>query len=350
MEFERLLLPEDKQELDQHGGLDLAAPKAAEILGYSSKGSLREESSRPSIARPASYSTVTRAWDNSDSPLSFSEDDLVPTKPQWAQISKDNTYKDSDQERDSSIPASHVYSKPPESANDSRISVQRAMFVSHSPTRRSSHASQDTEPPAQNPPSQRHTDTPRKLTPSISDSSTTSRSRSLSKTFSLRKSRTSRSTNRSPDRTSKMDETDSSSQQYTSTESRENESQSSENATTNSANEEKSAISSTGFTPRRIMSLRSKKSSSQTNKSNDSSDLLTSKPPKRSMTPIFKSLSSNNVPSLADSNANVPPVPGPVPVEKFAIFSDRSSRRKDDLWTAFRSLESDLTKFVTLLM
>ena len=345
MDLENVLLPEDKQERDSHNGIDLAASQAAASLEKSTRGLIRE-----GLPRPASYTSVPRTLEKNDLSFSFSEDDLVPNKSTWPGGSRNMVFDHAAPDGEPVTSSSQIYSKPANLTPDSRITVQRTVFVSdHSSQQRQiSPTRSEVQTKQIHPLQARRDEATAKQTSSEVSPSIASRNKSLSKSWSInRRSKSTQKSLGSPEKVSEEGleghgESIDTLYDTTNVKARPFEMDTPDNLA--SSKQEESSTRPV-WKSRRALSQRLKRSQ---NKPTDSFITLASDETRRPVTPIHKSFSNSSVPSLVQfksQHTNVPPLPGTVPSEKRSLLSERSNPQRDELWSVFRTLNADLTKY-----
>lgn len=76
-----------------------------------------------------------------------------------------------------------------------------------------------------------------------------------------------------------------------------------------------------------------------------------SSPIKRPSIPPQRSFSSSTLPSFATSNrvgASAAPLPGLISADKFRVANPSAAKKKDELWSVFRTLDGDFQKYATM--
>lgn len=333
MDLESVLLPQDRQEPERYG-------KNTEALGYA-------------LPRPASYSYIPKPQDHDRLPFSFSEDDLVPTKPTWSENPRFESRDGAVGKED--LAYSSARNKPLTTSPNSRISVQRTAPVSDQLSQRREPSVQFHDLPLKHlhPLSPPREEQPRAAT-SDTAASAPRKAKTLSKTLSLaRKSRTSITSSPSPE-TGPRDAANglryararSSSPMVTEPPSTSDDSR--PNPHINAENLSSSSL----LRSKRTLSRRAKKSQTPSTKPPDAPTSQSTDSPKRPVTPLLKSWSNSNVPALTrfkDDKGNIPPLPATTPTAKLGFRGERDTKKKDELWSAFKALDADFSKYVVPL-
>ncbi|KAL9055618.1 MAG: hypothetical protein Q9162_003428 [Coniocarpon cinnabarinum] len=307
------------------------------------------------LPRPASFTSLPQAPEPADAPFTFSEDDLVPTKTSWSDPSSQDDLRTALHGPEARKSPAHVYSKPPHTSPDSRITVQRTVLVQAQATRGNPPPSTATD----NRPSQPALPmkAPGNEDPaSPSDAETFSRTK-LTKSLSFaRKTKQAREASRSPEKSSNDPQNGQiSTTPIASATTRAGRFFSRETSTRvpkaqEEAHKDEKSIARSISRGRSKLSKRSAKtfvttSNEKPAETTNGSVVETTKKP---ATPLLKSFSNSSIPSLATTTGETPAVP-PLPINigsgNSAVGQERSSKRTDDLWSVFRALDSDFAKF-----
>ena len=331
MDLENVLLPQHDKEKQFHGGQDLVAPKAAEILGYAPRGPLREE-----LPRPASYTSVPKLHETGNLAFSFSEDDLVPTTTSWLEASNNSSHdrilQDEGLHRNPALSLSNPGPLP-----DRKITVQRAMQRLNrqhtkrpaSPQRQTSSAHQ-TQMPYDHAQESNNTATLEAL----------SMGKTLTKSFSLgRRAKLSRSASRSPRHTPKTpdaDVTSSPGKAETSTLA------TIQDIGNDSPSKDENSLESSSFPSKRVVHRRSKKPRTEQEHFESKKSSPSEHGPSNTMV-------NSDAPSFTGLNVedweNVPALPNSASIEKVRLLRERKKKRKDSFESAFRKLDIDYSKY-----
>ena len=280
------------------------------------------------LPRSASYTTLSPT--GTTDTFSFSEDDLLPSRPTWSISSQLDGPSDPEPSRGSLAPSS-LYSRPTDNSSEPKISVSRALLLSRTksdqqPSGRLSENSRSSSPTRQN---------------------QSQRSRALSKTLSHlgRRSKAARTLSRSPEKASSLskdkDEADMLEPKSAKVASKRRSLQEPETKSKDDKNRENQLSRN-----KSLLSRRTSKRSSWGFQSNNSPPQAPS-PTRRPATPLGKSFSNTSLPTIASANSDgkdIPPLPGTISSDVFKPTSAQVLKKKDELWSVFRALDGDFQK------
>ena len=351
MDLEHVLLPNESLHLSQlRNGTDVLASSSPRSNGLASNESIRDE-----LPRPASYTSIPRAHESSDAFFSFSEDDLVPSTTSWSGTLGDEDYGSGFHPHRRNASPLEVYTKPTGITTDSRISVQRTVLVQSQGGQRDRPPEQPLDSPTSpTSPTQAFSKEESNEKASATDTESISRSK-LTKSLSFaRKGRSGRDGSQSPKKSVESNSLAGTPNKVSATAmagrffSRENSFKGLKSQEEDSK-EDKGLVRSLS---RGRGKLNKKSIRSQTavpiEMSPIKSNGLTSDSKKRPVTPLFKSHSNNSVPTLVHAKedpSGVPPLPTAITTDTIHAVKDKPVRKRDELWSVFRTLESDYVRF-----
>lgn len=327
-----LVFPPDSSERSQDASYsDGPSVSDAERLRHL----LASTSTRGGSPNQSSESSSVPIDDPNDFSFSFNEEDLIPKKTSWSGSHRNEFYEPVVDPSDLSNSSSTFYSTAPDLPAESKITVQRTLYVSEQQKAAAQKAAYGTSQPQSKP------------TPPIMDAPQKARPEKKAITNFARKQRPVRTASPSPEkrpieaprRRESPDRAVGAAQDKIPERAR--------------ADKDDRAEKSSFRRTRSLLGRRNKLASPElrtdgANKSGPNTPPRNASPSKRPITPMFKTMTSAGLAGFGLSgrrSTDVPPVPASVDADKYKATTTSQPKKRDELWAAFRSLEADAVKF-----